>query len=516
MADEFTLAPPQAQSNGTGVTYESVQNGFNYLTKSFLVFVNTLSAQPPSGAAGGDLSGAYPNPTVARVNGVAAGTMANQNANAVAITGGAISGTSVAATTLSAATPLPVSSGGTGKSAAGAATANAIGALAIASNLSDLNSTPTARTNLGLGTISTQNANNVAVTGGTVDNTPIGQTTRAAGAFTNLAVTSALTVANGGTGAATLTAHGVLIGGGTGAIVATATGTSGQPLLSGGAAADPAYGNLAVSAGGTGATTLTAHGVLVGEGTSAVAVVGPSATAGQALISKGAAADPAFGNPTGALINVQVFTSSGTYTPTSGTSSVIVEVIGGGGGGGGTAATAAAQSAAAGGGGGGSFARALVTSAFSGVTVTVGAAGSAGAAGANAGGSGGTTSFGSIVSCPGGSGGAAGNASSGAGIGGESSGGAAPTISGAITILSSAGRASSFPAMILTAGTLQSSGAGANAPFGSGGAQMVGSGAGASASGNGSGGGGAAAAASQSAFAGAAGAAGKVIVYEYA
>jgi len=50
---------------------------------------------------------------------------------------------------------------------------------------------------------------------------------------------------------------------------------------------------LPVSQGGTGAATLGAHGVLVGEGTSAVAVTG-AGTAGQVLTSNGASADPTF------------------------------------------------------------------------------------------------------------------------------------------------------------------------------------------------------------------------------
>ena len=48
---------------------------------------------------------------------------------------------------------------------------------------------------------------------------------------------------------ATYTAHGVLVGEGTGSIVATATGTAGQFLVSNGASADPTFSNRYTSIG---------------------------------------------------------------------------------------------------------------------------------------------------------------------------------------------------------------------------------------------------------------------------
>ncbi|MFZ5335779.1 hypothetical protein ACOY9O_02540, partial [Enterobacter asburiae] len=59
---------------------------------------------------------------------------------------------------------------------------------------------------------------------------------------------------------------------------------------------------------------------------------------GEAAIAT-ALANLGLGDGTGRLINVQTFTASGTYTPTTGTKFVIAEVLGGGGGGGSNAAT---------------------------------------------------------------------------------------------------------------------------------------------------------------------------------
>ena len=90
-------------------------------------------------------------------------------------------------------TALPVASGGTGGANAG-----------------------DARTNLGLGTISTQAANNVNITGGSITG------------ITDLAV------ADGGTGASTLAANAVLLGNGTSAVQTVAPSTSGNVLTSNG------------------------------------------------------------------------------------------------------------------------------------------------------------------------------------------------------------------------------------------------------------------------------------------
>ena len=106
------------------------------------------------------------------------GTMSTQNANAVAITGGTITGLS---------SPLDVPSGGTGAATlTGYVKGTGTSALTASTTIPSTDIT-------GLGTMSTQNANAIAVTGGTINGTTIGATTATTGAFTTVTASTSLT-----------------------------------------------------------------------------------------------------------------------------------------------------------------------------------------------------------------------------------------------------------------------------------------------------------------------------------
>ena len=211
--------------------------------------------------------------------------------------------------------------------------------------------------------------------------------------------------------------HQLLVGAGTSTINQIPLGNAGQPLLSGGASADPSWGSFVAYAPIVGGTTSTG----------ALQSVATSGSIGQVLTSQGAAL-PIWADPGFEKINVQTFTTSGTYTPTAGMLYCIVEALGGGGGGGGSQTVSTFSYIISGGGGAGGYCRSVLTAADIGAsqTVTIGIGGAGGAGGGTTtGATGGDTTFGSILTANGGVGAAGGSGfvTTGGGTGGAASGG---------------------------------------------------------------------------------------------
>jgi hypothetical protein len=165
------------------------------------------------------------------------------------------------------------------------------------------------------------------------------------------------------------------------ALLANNVNTSGQLN-----AATGLYNATPVANGGTGAATLTANNLLVGNGTSAVAFIAPG-TNGNTLVSNGtvwqSTAAPYAGS------KGQVFTSSGTFTVPTGVTAVKVTVVGGGGNGG----AGNVSTSSPGGGGGGGVAIRYITGLTPGntVAVTVGGVGGTSSFGAYCSATGGVT-----------------------------------------------------------------------------------------------------------------------------
>jgi hypothetical protein len=167
----------------------------------------------------------------------------------------------------------------------------------------------------------------VAASGGTTGLTFTGSPITSSGTLT---LSGTLAATNGGTGQSSYAIGDLLFASTTTALSKLADVATGNALISGGVGVAPLYGKigltthvsgtLAVGNGGTGATTLTANGVLVGDGTSAVSATAVGTT-GQVLVGNTGAA------PTWATLTSTAVTSfsAGTtgLTPSTATQGAI-------------------------------------------------------------------------------------------------------------------------------------------------------------------------------------------------
>ena len=184
-----------------------------------------------------------------------------------------------------------------------------------------------ATTALGLGTMSTQNANNVAITGGTINGTTLGATTAASvrgttGTFTgalsaaSASFTAALPVLSGGTGVTTST--------GTGDVVLSTSPTLVTPLLG-----TPTSGNLANctfptlnqnttgTAGGLTGTPNITVGTVTGTTIGGTTITASTQFSGPGTGLTGTAASLSIGGTAATATNATNLTGSGTISSTT-------------------------------------------------------------------------------------------------------------------------------------------------------------------------------------------------------
>ena len=201
-----------------------------------------------------------------------------------------------------------------------------------AGNTVTINATNASATAKGVASFS---ATNFTVTGGNVasNNFSInpgtgltGGGSLTLGGSTTISLSTPVSVTNGGTGLSTLTAHNVLLGEGTANVgFATPTTTTGIPLVSTGPTSDPAFGTASVQGGGTGSTSFTANAPVIAGATATSALTTATtgiANSGYVFTSTGSSSAPTW-QPISAAGAVTSVKAGNNISVTAGTSPIV-------------------------------------------------------------------------------------------------------------------------------------------------------------------------------------------------